>query len=215
MVASTTPAQWACRLSIRRRVPDSLATELVGHRADIVAGRWQVESAAAQIKVAKAQFYPNLNLLAIAGVGGLNINRLPNSNSITGGWGPTVSLPVCNGVLMRGNLRVRTDSSDIAVESYNGTVNGALQEVADRVTSFRSHQKQLERTDEALASALRTYELAEPRLSRRPRRLSGRAQRPGRAASRAAAARLDRGRAILGSRRTHESPGRGCREGAR
>jgi outer membrane protein TolC len=95
------------------------------------------------------------------GVSGLSINRLLNGNSLTGGWGPTVSLPVFNGGILRSNLRVQTAGYDTAVESYNGTVIGALQEVADRVVSFRSPQKQLERTDDALASALRAYELAE------------------------------------------------------
>jgi outer membrane protein TolC len=117
--------------------------------------------AAAEIKVARAQFYPNVNLVAFAGVSGLNMNRLLNGNSLTGGWGPAVSLPVFNGGILRGNLRVQTASYDIAVESYNGTVIGALQEVADRVVSFRSLQKQLGRTDDALASALRSYELPE------------------------------------------------------
>lgn len=39
-------------------LPDSLPAELVGHRPDVVAQRWRAESAAAEIKVAKAQFYP-------------------------------------------------------------------------------------------------------------------------------------------------------------
>ena len=143
------------------RLPDSLPAELVGHRPDIVAQRRRVESAAAEIKVAKAQFYPNINLAAFAGVSGLDVTRLLNGNSLTGGWGPAVSLPVFNGGILRGNLRVQTAGYDIAVESYNATVIGALQEVADRVVSFQSLQKQLERTDDALESALRAYTLAE------------------------------------------------------
>jgi NodT family efflux transporter outer membrane factor (OMF) lipoprotein len=143
------------------RLPDSLPAELLGHRPDIVAQRWQVESAGAQIEVARAQFYPNINLVALAGVSGLEISRLLNGNSLTGAWGPAVSLPVFNGGILRGNLRVQTANYDIAVESYTGAVIGALQEVADRVVSLRSLQKQLERTDDALASALRAYELAE------------------------------------------------------
>jgi NodT family efflux transporter outer membrane factor (OMF) lipoprotein len=142
-------------------LPDSLPAELVGHRPDIVAQRWRVESAAAEIKVAKAQFYPNINLAAFAGVSGLDITRLLNGNSLTGGLGPAVSLPVFNGGILRGNLRVQAASYDIAVESYNGTVIGAMQEVADRVVSFQSLQKQLYRTDDALESALRAYALAE------------------------------------------------------
>jgi NodT family efflux transporter outer membrane factor (OMF) lipoprotein len=143
------------------RLPGSLPAELLGHRPDIVAQRWRVESAAAEIKVAKAQFYPNINLAAFAGVSGLDITRLLNGNSLTAGLGPAVSLPVFNGGILRGNLRVQAASYDIAVESYNATVIGALQEAADRVVSFRSLQKQLERTDDALESALRAYALAE------------------------------------------------------
>ena len=143
------------------RVPESLPAELLGHRPDVVAQRWRVESAAKEIKVAKAQFYPNINLVAFAGVSGLDIGRLLNGNSLTGGGGPAVSLPVFNGGILRGNLRLQTASYDIAVESYNEVVIGALQEVADRVASLRSLQGQLERTDEALESALRAYKLAQ------------------------------------------------------
>ncbi len=64
-------------------------------------------------------------------MGGLEITRLLNGNSLTGGWGPAVSLPIFNGGILRGNLRVQTATYDIAVESYNGAVIGALQEVAE------------------------------------------------------------------------------------
>jgi NodT family efflux transporter outer membrane factor (OMF) lipoprotein len=143
------------------RVPDSLPAELVGHRPDVVAQRWRAESAAKEIEVAKAQFYPNINLVAFAGVSGLDIGRLLSGNSLTAGIGPAVSLPVFNGGILRGNLRVQTASYDIAVETYNQVVIGALQEVADRIVSLRSLQGQLERTDEALESARRAYNLAE------------------------------------------------------
>jgi NodT family efflux transporter outer membrane factor (OMF) lipoprotein len=134
---------------------------LVGHRPDVVAERWRVESAAKEIDVAKAKFYPNVNLVAFAGVSGLDIGRLLNGNSLTGGFGPAISLPVFNGGILRGDLRVQTASYDIAVESYNEAVIGAFQEVADRVVSLHSLQGQLERTDEALDSAQRAYSLAE------------------------------------------------------
>jgi NodT family efflux transporter outer membrane factor (OMF) lipoprotein len=143
------------------RVPESLPAELLGHRPDVVALRWRVESAAKEIEVAKAQFYPNINLVAFAGMSGLDIGRLLNGNSLSGGVGPAISLPVFNAGILRGNLRVQTASYDIAVESYNEVVIGALQEVADRIVSLRSLQRQLERTDEALESAQRAYNLAE------------------------------------------------------
>jgi NodT family efflux transporter outer membrane factor (OMF) lipoprotein len=149
------------KLQVPVRVPDSLPAELVGHRPDVVALRWRVESLAKEIEAAKARFYPNINLVAFAGVSGLDIGRLLNGSSLTGGVGPAVSLPVFNGGILRGNLRVQTASYDIAVEAYDRAVIGALQEVADRIVSLRSLQGQLERTDEALESARRAYDLAE------------------------------------------------------
>jgi outer membrane protein TolC len=41
----------------------------------------------------------------------------------------------------------------VAVEAYNSAVINAVHEVADQVTSLRSLDRQLERTDAALASA--------------------------------------------------------------
>jgi NodT family efflux transporter outer membrane factor (OMF) lipoprotein len=154
-------ARPALKLDGPVRLPQSLPAELVGHRPDVVAERWRVESAAKEIDVAKAKFYPNINLVAFAGVSGLDIGRLLSGNSLTGGFGPAISLPVFNGGILRGNLRVQTASYDIAVESYNEAVIGAFQEVADRVVSLHSLQRQLERTDEALDSAQRAYSLAE------------------------------------------------------
>ena len=154
-------ARPALKLEGPVRLPQSLPADLVGHRPDVVAERWRVESAAKEIDVAKAKFYPNINLVAFAGASGLDIGRLLNGNSLTGGFGPAISLPVFNGGILRGNLRVQTASYDIAVESYNEAVIGAFQEVADRVVSLHSLQGQLERTDEALDSAQRAYTLAE------------------------------------------------------
>ncbi len=45
-------------------LPSSLPAELVGHRPDIVAVRWTVAAQARGIDVAKAGFYPNINLAA-------------------------------------------------------------------------------------------------------------------------------------------------------
>jgi outer membrane protein TolC len=120
-----------------------------------------VQAAAKEIKIAKTQFFPNVNLAAFAGMSGLNIGRLLNGNSFTGGVGPALSLPVFTGGILRGNLRAQTASYDIAVESYNQAVIGALREVADQVVSLRSIQMQLQRTDDALESAHRAYKLAE------------------------------------------------------
>ncbi len=48
-------------------LPPDLPAELAGRRPDVVARLWRVEAAAQGVKAAKADFYPNINLLAAFG----------------------------------------------------------------------------------------------------------------------------------------------------
>ncbi len=48
-------------------MPQELQAQLLGRRPDIVGARWRAEAAAKRIHVARAQFYPNINLSAYVG----------------------------------------------------------------------------------------------------------------------------------------------------
>ncbi len=134
-------------------LPANLPAGLLGHRPDIVAQRWRVESAGKEIAVAKARFYPDVNLVAAGGVASFGFTRMFTGENATGEFGPAISLPIFEGGKLRGNLRAQSAAYDVAVEAYNSAVINAVHEVADQVTSLRSLDRQLERTDAALASA--------------------------------------------------------------
>src|SRR5450830_62058 len=86
-------------------LPKELPAELLGRRPDIVAARLRAESAAKQIKVARAQFYPNVNLSAYFGFQSLGTNLLTQSGSSIGSFGPAISLPIFEGGRLRGQFR--------------------------------------------------------------------------------------------------------------
>jgi NodT family efflux transporter outer membrane factor (OMF) lipoprotein len=159
--AGETIARPALALDRAAPLPASLPAGLIGHRPDIVAQRWRVEAAAKNIEVAKARFYPDIELVALGGLETVSFSQLFTNGALTGGFGPAISLPIFEGGKLRGNLRAQSAGYDIAVESYNSTVIGALREVADQVVSLRSLARQLERTDAALASARTANEQAE------------------------------------------------------
>jgi len=146
-------ARPALTLDHMARIPASLPAGLIGHRPDIVAQRWRVAAAAKDIKVAQARFYPDIDLVAFGGLETLSFSQLFTNSALGGGFGPAISLPIFEGGKLRGNLRAQSAGYDIAVESYNNALIGALREVADQIVSLRSLAKQLERTDAALASA--------------------------------------------------------------
>lgn len=142
-------------------LPASLPAGLLGHRPDIVAQRWRVEAASKEITVAKARFYPDVNLVAAGGVASFGFTRMFTGENATGEFGPAISLPIFEGGRLRGNLRAQSAAYDVAVEAYNSAVLNAVHEVADEVTSLRSLDRQLERTDAALASAQVSNDQAE------------------------------------------------------
>ena len=144
-------------------IPTSLPLELLGHRADLVAARWQVEAAGKDIKSAKTEFLPNISIGALAGfiaLGGGNPFSLPQRFYQVG---PTLSLPIFDGGRLRANLNGKDAQYDLAVAQYNQTLVRALNEVADGLSAMRSLDEQLAAQQRAEDAARQAYDLAQQR----------------------------------------------------
>jgi NodT family efflux transporter outer membrane factor (OMF) lipoprotein len=144
-------------------LPQNLPLQLLGRRPDIVAARWQVEAAARQVDMAKARFYPDINLSAFAGYASFGLGALSNSYVKGFGAGPALTLPIFEGGQLRANLKGQAAQYDSAVASYNQTLNTALTEVANQITSIRSADAQLATQGRSLEASRRTYALMQQR----------------------------------------------------
>lgn len=144
-------------------VPAVLPSELLGHRADVVAARWRVEAAARGIDAAKAAFKPSVNLSALTGLAAGSLSDLFGSDAVLGFGGPAISLPIFDGGRLRAGLSQRDADYDLAVASYNQTLVQALREVADALQSARALDAQLDTVTEALDAAQQAFRLAETR----------------------------------------------------
>ena len=144
-------------------VPADLSTEILGHRADIVAARWRVESAGKEIKVAKTQFLPNVSISAMAGVaafGSINPLQLP-ARFYT--FGPSLSLPIFDGGRLRSNLSTKDAQYDEAVAQYNQSLVRAVNEVADGYDAVQSAKEQVAAQQRAVDAATQAWQLAQQR----------------------------------------------------
>lgn len=141
-------------------LPSALPVDLLGRRPDVVAQRWRVEAAGKGIEVAKAAFYPNINLLAFVGWQSLGFSKFLSPESLISGFGPAISLPIFEGGRLRSQLRVSTAQYDIAVESYNNTLIHALENVANQIVILHSLEKQRTETYRSYALAGRAYDIA-------------------------------------------------------
>ncbi len=141
-------------------VPARIPADLLGRRADIAAARERVRAAGYDVDAAKAQFYPNINLVAFAGLSSIGLGRLLESGSQQWGVGPAVRLPIFEGGRLRANLRAKAADLDAAVESYNAQVLEAVRDVADQLGSAQSIARQQTLQKEAQAAAESAYDLA-------------------------------------------------------
>jgi Outer membrane protein len=145
---------------IQLHAPERIPADLLGHRADVVAARWRVESELQGVREARADFYPNINLSAFAGFEAIGLAQWLQADSRTVGAGPAISLPIFDAGRLRGKLQGRTARADTAIESYNATVLNALREVADQLSSWKMLQTQLQEQMAAMAQVDAAYELA-------------------------------------------------------
>ena len=137
-----------------------IPADLLGRRADITAARWRVEAASSDVANAKAQFYPNLNLVAFAGFSSIGLGQLLNAGSQQWGVGPALRLPIFEAGRLRGNLRGKSADLDAAVESYNAAVIDAVRDVADQVASTQAIARQQTQQAAAQAAAESAYDIA-------------------------------------------------------
>lgn len=145
------------------QLPSVVPSELLGHRPDVVAARWRVESADKSVRSAKTKFYPSFNITALGGVVSSDVGDLLKSQSVFGLLAPALSLPIFDGGRLRANLSAKDSAYDLAVADYNQKIVGALREVADQVNAVRSLQARVQSQGEALKTAEAARALAEQR----------------------------------------------------
>ena len=126
----------------RIAIANTLPSDLLGRRADVAAARWRVEAATQDVGSAKAQFYPNINLVAFAGFSSIGLDRLVSAGSQQWGVGPALRLPIFDAGRLRANLAGKTAELDAAIESYNAAVVEAVHEVTDQITSSQAITRQ-------------------------------------------------------------------------
>jgi outer membrane protein TolC len=122
-----------------------------------------VEAAAHGVAAAEADFYPNVNLTAFAGLQSIGLSQLFEASDRIVGAGPALHLPVFNRGGLRSTLQSEQARLDQSVGEYNQTLLDAVREVADVIANWRSLERESHEQQIALEAAQRSYELTTER----------------------------------------------------
>lgn len=132
-----------------RGIPAGARLDLIARRPDIAASRWQVEAALRNTDAARAEFFPDISISALAGISSFNLGSLFTAGSRTFALTPALHLPIFNGGSIQANYGVSKAQLDAAVAQYNSTVQTAAREVATQALSAeqiaaRQHEQEVQ-----------------------------------------------------------------------
>ena len=119
-------------------LPTTIPADLVARRADVAAAQARVEAAAAGRQLARKAYYPDVNLMALAGLQAIGLGNFFNLDSGMAGAGAAIHLPIFESGRLRAGLEGATASLDIAIANYNDGVVGGVREAADAIARIRA-----------------------------------------------------------------------------
>jgi multidrug efflux system outer membrane protein len=140
-----------------------LPSDLLERRPDIAQAERQMAVANAQIGVAKAAYYPSLNLFGSGGWQAADIAKLANVSSIFWALGANVAEAIFTGGARRAQVEFAQSGYDVNVANYRQSVLSAFQEVQDDVTGLTVLEQARATQQLAVDAARRTLDLSEDR----------------------------------------------------
>ena len=141
-------------------LPTELPSAVLQRRPDIAAAERRVASANAEIGVAKAAFFPTINLLAFGGYQNSGYGNLLTTPNSTWMLGPLAFLPIIDEGRRQSLVDLANAQNKELIVTYRQTVLNAFKEVEDSMASLNHLQSQLTEQSKAAIAANTTYDLA-------------------------------------------------------
>lgn len=144
------------------QVPIGMPSDLARRRPDIRRAEAELHAATANIGVATADLYPRLTMTGSFGLQALRFNKLGDWASKFYNFGPSLQIPVFNGVTYA-NITVQEVRQKEAALTYKTTVLDALHDVENAVSSYGAEQVRLQSLRRAAEANQHSLSLAQQR----------------------------------------------------
>ncbi len=141
-------------------LPDALPADLLARRADIAGAEARIAAAFSGREAARKAFYPDVNLIGLAGWAAIGLAPMLSASSLQYGAGPAVHLPVFDAGTLRANYAGATADLDRSVADYNEAVVGAVKQTADALSELRAVENRAVQEKRALAATQVSFDLS-------------------------------------------------------
>jgi outer membrane protein, multidrug efflux system len=141
-------------------VPIGLPADLLERRPDVAEAERSMAAASEGIGVAKAAFFPAIQLTGAAGVESVDLKDIFSWENRIWSFGPNISLPLFEGGRNRAGLQRAQSAYREAVAEYRSRVLVAFHEVEDGLIGLHLLKEQFEAQMRAVAAADKVAELS-------------------------------------------------------
>lgn len=141
-------------------VPPGLPSELMLRRPDVLQAERELRAANANIGAARAAFWPTISLTANGGLASGQLADLFMASS--GAWlfSPSIDLPIFDAGRREANLDSAKIDREIAVASYEQTIQTAFREVADALAARGTLGDQIDAQASLVDATQESYDLS-------------------------------------------------------
>jgi multidrug efflux system outer membrane protein len=141
-------------------VAEGLPSSVLQRRPDVLAAEHTLQSANADIGVARAAFFPSITLTANAGSASSSLGGLFAAGSGAWTFAPSINIPIFNAGSNRATLEAARVTQQIELASYEKAVQTAFQEVADALAERATMAEQLAAQQALVESTDRSFQLS-------------------------------------------------------
>lgn len=144
-------------------VPAGIPSSLLERRPDIQSAEQKMVAANAQIGVAKAAYFPNISLTAVAATQSTALTNLFTGPAGAWTFGGDVTQPIFTAGKIRSNVKLVEAQEQEAVLFYQQSIQQAFREVSDSLIAYRKTQEVRAQQELLTTSAKDTVRLANVR----------------------------------------------------
>jgi NodT family efflux transporter outer membrane factor (OMF) lipoprotein len=144
-------------------IPGAVPSQLLERRPDIAAEERRMAAANEQIGIAKAAYYPTVNLGALAGFSSGALTSWFSWPNRLWAVGPTLAETIYDGGRRRANSQIALANYDNAIANYRQAALSAFQQVEDNLAALRVLEKEAQQQRDATVSAQESLSLFQTR----------------------------------------------------
>lgn len=142
-------------------IPEEIASSAILKRPDYMKAEKMVEKSGLDVRVAKKEFLPTLNIGGLALFNASDLGSLLTTNNVIWGLTGGAMANLFAGGQKMANLKIKKSEYERVLKNYEKTNLIAIQEINDSLVSIKNDKQKFEDNEKILKLELKDYRMAE------------------------------------------------------